>query len=399
MNKSTFFSGQSLFSQLLQLIPKFIVEDSVRKNQSDRYYKTYDTWHHLVTMLFACYSNCTSLREVTTGMRALEGKLRSVGVNYFPARSTVSDANKRRTEQVFEDIFYSLKDFYERTLFPDSRLNKKIIIFDSTSISLFKEIFKGSGLAKADGRKKGGLKVHIAMQDGSGIPSLVHFTDGANNDLVILPHLKSEEGDFLIFDRGYRSYVQYHKWTVEGKSYVTRLKDNTYILSSEDQDVQQEYQNLGVQRDQLVTIGHPSKGNLKLKARIVTYIDPETNKEFKLLTNIYTMSPLAIAGLYKKRWQIELLFKRLKQNMPLNFFLGDNQTAIKIQIWCALIADLLLQVIRHRVKRRWAFSNLVSIVRLHLFNYLNIIDFLSNPEKAHITIEKPKNQLILKFDG
>lgn len=397
MNKSTHFTGQPLFSQIIKLVPRSIVEQVAFDRQSDRYCKTFDTWHHLITMLFACYGNCDSIREVVWGMRALEGKLISSGVEHFPARTTLSDANKRRSNEVFEEIYYRLKKHFEEGS-PDSRQKPRIIIFDSTTISLFKEIFRGSGLAKADGRKKGGLKVHVAIEDGASSPSLVHFSDGASNDLVILPELDTEERDFLVFDRGYRSYKQYIKWTGEGKSFVTRMKDNTYISERVDQPVSEEHVAFGIIKDQLVKIGHPNKKNTKLDARLVVYKDPETDTEFKLLTNCYTLPPLAIAGLYKKRWQIELLFKRLKQNMPLRAFLGDNQTAIKIQIWCALIADMLLQVIRSRVKRKWSFSNVVSVVRLHLFNYLNLYSYLEKPEKAVISIERNTAQIKLQFD-
>jgi hypothetical protein len=398
MNKSNHFTGQPVFLQLIKLIPKRIVNEASLSFQADRYCKGFDTWSHLVTMLFASYGNCTSLREVSTGMRALEGKLQNTGMKKFPARSTFSDANLRRSEAVFEQIYYKLKAHWERHL-PDSRSKERIKIFDSTSISLFKEIFRGSGLAKQDGRRKGGLKVHVTMGDGSGIASSIMFTDGARNDMVLLPHLKEEPGDMLIFDRGYRSYIFYKKWTDQGTLFVTRLKDNTYILKEKYQQITAEQRDQGIKSDKLVKIGHPTKKNNKINARIVRYIDPNTGKEFKLLTNHYEASPMEIARLYKKRWQIELLFKRMKQNMPLTYFLGDNQNAIKIQIWCAFIADFLLQLVRTNVKRKWSYSNIVNVVRLHLFNYLDLIRFLRNPDKCAIRIETGQGQQKLSLSG
>jgi hypothetical protein len=264
---------------------------------------------------------------------------------------------------------------------------------------LFKEIFKGNGMVKQNGRSKGGLKVHVTMNDGSAIASSIMFTDAARNDLVLLPHLKEEAGDLLIFDRGYRNYTYYKKWTDQGTLFVTRLRDNTYILKETYQPVSQQQKSEGIKSDKLVRIGHPTKKNTKIKARIVRYIDPKTGREFKLLTNHYQACPSEIAQLYKKRWQIELLFKRMKQNMPLNYFLGDNQNAIKIQIWCAFIADFLLQLIKHNITRKWAYSNIVNIVRLHLFNYLDLIQFLQSPDKCFIQTQSGQGQQKLSLSG
>ena len=398
MNKSNHFTGQPVFGQLLRFLPKDIVTSVAQENNSDHYCKGFDTWTHLVTLLFSCYGNCTSLREVTSGMRALEGKLQFAGLKKFPARSTLSDANSRRSEIVFEQIFYRLLAYWEPFL-SDSSSKTRIKIFDSTSISLFKEIFKGSGMSKQNGKRKGGLKVHVTMNDGSVTPSSIMFTDGARNDLVLLPYINEQPEDILVFDRGYRSYSSYKKWTVKGTLFVTRFHDNTYILDSENQGVDDQQMEAGIISDQFVRIGHPAKKNTKIQARLVQYKDPKTGKHFCLLTNHYNASAITIAQLYKKRWQIELLFKRLKQNMPLSYFLGDNQNAIKIQIWCAFIADMLLQLVKANVKRKWAFSNIVNVVRLHLFNYMDLINFLEFPDKCKIQILPQNDQLLLNLSG
>ena len=146
-------------------------------------------------------------------------------------------------------------------------------------------------------------------------------------------------------------------------------------------------------------MGFPQKRISKVICRHIEYTNPKTGKHLEFITNDFDNNPLVIAQLYKKRWEIELLFKRLKQNMPLQYFLGDNQNAIRIQIWCALIADLILQVIRNQVKRKWAYSNIVSIVRLHLFNYLNLLSFLENPDKAIIQIHPGVTQLKIDLSG
>ena len=198
MNKSTYFTGQPTFSQLVNLIPKDIVAGCVQRAQSDHYYKKFNTWHHLVSMLFACYGHCHSLREVVSGMRALEGKLKSGSISYFPTRSTFSEANSNRDSRVFEMIYFALKQHCNR-FFPDSR---KIFIVDSTTIKLFQEIFRGSGLSKKNGRRKGGLKVHMAVQDQQAYPAIMNITQAAYNDVTFLKNVSLPRGSTVVMDRG-----------------------------------------------------------------------------------------------------------------------------------------------------------------------------------------------------
>ena len=392
MNKSIHFTGQPTFSQLISLLPKDIVSSSVESNQSDRYYKYFTTWHHLVSMLFCCYGHCHSLREVVSGMRALEGRLQSSGIRYFPARSTFSEANAKRDSKVFEDIYLGLKRYWDQIL-PDSRSkNDGVYIMDSTTIKLFQEIFKGAGISKSDGRRKGGLKVHMAVHAQDTVPSIIHISQAASNDMVFTKYLNLPAKSTVIMDRGYRDYRQYNEWTQQQIRWVTRMHPNSYYEIIESFPVNTSQQLLGVQQDVHVRLGAPPKKISKVNCRLICY-KAQNGKYFEFITNDFESEPFLIAQLYHKRWSIELLFKRLKQNMPLKYFLGDNQNAIRIQIWCALIADLLLQVVRKQVKRKWAFSTIVSIVRLHLFNYLNLISFLENPEQCLIQNRPAQIQL------
>jgi len=398
MNKSIHFTGQPTFSQLIKLIPKDLVRACTLASRTDQYYKRFNTWHHLMTMMFSCYGHCHSLREVVTGMRALEGRLQNCGINYFPARSTFSEANAKRDSKVFEDIYFSLKKHWDNLL-PDSRTkNDQLYIIDSTTIKLFQEIFKGSGCSKADGRRKGGLKVHMAVHSDQALPSIVHISQAACNDVIFTKYMNLPKGSTVVMDRGYRNYQQYNNWTDQNVRWITRTHPNTYLEILESLNVSSQQQDQGIQKDERVKLGFPTKKISKVNCRLINY-DAPNGKHFQFITNDFESEPLVIAQLYKKRWSIELLFKRLKQNMPLQYFLGDNQNAIRIQIWCALIADLLLQVVRKQVKRKWAFSNIVSIVRLHLFNYLDLYSFLENPERASIQLISKQQQLNLNLSG
>lgn len=400
MNKSIHFTGQPTFVQLLHLLPLGIISQSALACQSDRYYKTFSTYGHLVTMLFACYGHCTSLREVVTGMRALEGRLRSAGIRHLPARSTFSEANRNRKSKVFEDIYFAAKAHFDR-FYPDSRRKRReAFIIDSTVISLFQEIFKGTGTAYGDGRRKGGLKVHMAVPVHQQHPSIVRISDGSANDTTFSKGLEFPSKSTVIMDRGYRDYQQYNRWTNEKVRWITRPRENLYYELIEERAVLKQQRERGIEKDLVVKLGYPQPKTPSVISRLIYYTDKKTGKKLQFITNDLSCSPVTVAQLYQKRWSIEVLFKRLKQNMPLHYFLGDNRNAIEIQIWCALIADLLLQVVRRQVRRKWAFSNIVGLVRLHLFNYLNLFSFLENPERCTIQSANPNNnQLGLKLYG
>jgi hypothetical protein len=351
-------------------------------------------------MLFACYGHCNSLREVVTGIGALEGRLHSSGIVHLPARSTFSQANADRDSEVFERIYLSAKAYFDKFL-PDSRrARKRIFIIDSTVVTLFQEIFKGTGTPYADGRKKGGLKVHMAVPLYEHSPCIVRISDGAANDTTFNKYLNLPSKSTVIMDRGYRDYKQYNLWTTQKIRWITRTRAKSYFKVISKQDISEQQRQKGIKKDLHVKLGFPQKKTPSVDARIIDYTDKKTGKHLQFLTNDLKSEPYTIAQLYQKRWGIELLFKRLKQNMPLHYFLGDNKNAIQIQIWCALIADLLLNVIRRQVKRKWAFSNIVSLVRLHLFNYLDLYSFLEHPESCKILSQAPiKHQLKLNLYG
>jgi hypothetical protein len=399
MNKSSFFSGQPMFTQLLSYLPKSEVTRVARVHNSDRYYKKFTTHAHLISMLYACYEQCTSLREVVTGMRACEGKLQSLHLQSLPARSTLSEANQHRGYEVFEALYYHLFERYHRFL-PDSRLkndrlSRRLILIDSTTISLFQEILKNTGPAKANGKKKGGIKVHMAVRANEDVPSMVRLTPAVCNDNVFLKDLQIAKGSVVVMDRGYNGFKKLQEWNKQEVWWVTRLRSNTHYKIVRDVDIEPFQTSQGVLKEQHIIMGALKKNIPKVTCRLIHYYDKETNKYLVFITNNFKWKPATVAAIYKRRWQIELLFKRLKQNMTLQYFLGDNENAIKIQIFCALIADLLLKLATIKIKRPWAYSNLCSLVRLHLMNYTDLIKFLENPYQTKIIDPIPNIQLTL----
>ena len=396
MNKSIHFAGQPTFLQVIKLLPNAIVRKCVEETKADHYYKKFNTWHHLVTMLFTCYGHCHSLREVVTGMRAVEGRLYNCGIKYFPARSTFAEANAKRDSVVFEKIYLELKQHWDR-LYPDSRSG--IYIIDSTTIKLFQEIFRGAGPSKGDGQRKGGLKVHMAVQDHESVPCIIRLTQAATNDNTFTKYLNLPSGSTVVMDRGYKNYDQFNSWTQQSVRWVTRTQPNTFYRIHSRTKLTASARKAGVRKDWCVVMGAQPKRISKVRCRLIRYTCPATGKRFEFITNDHQSDPTTIAQLYRRRWKIELLFKRLKQNMPLKYFLGDNQNAIKIQVWCAMIADLLLQIVSKNVRRKWSFSSITSLIRLHLFNYLDLFSFLENPETAVIRTKSPEHQLNLNLSG
>ena len=387
MNKSTFFTGQPILGQLINLIDKRAVHRIAKEFKSDHYCKKFTTWQHLTTMLYAVYQHCTSLREVTTGLLACEGRLQNIGHTHFVRRSTLSDANIRRSSEVFEKIFYQIYQQLSPFL-PDSRLRgsvfKKLIIIDSTTIRLFQEILKAAGRQPADGKRKGGVKVHLSMKATEDVPNVVMISSAATNDAVFLNKLQCTPGSYVVFDKAYNNFGQFHKWNSQKVNWVTRLRSNTIVNKVSSRKLNSKESKLGVRKDEEVIIGHKSKKIQKVKCRLVTFYDQQNKREFSFLTNNFRIKASTVAAIYKQRWQIELLFKRMKQSLQFQYFLGDNENAIRIHIWCTLIADLLLKAATSKVKKSWAFTNLASIIRLHLMNYTDLIKFLNNPEKARI---------------
>ena len=384
MSKNTHFFGQSVFGQLISLIDNSVITRNSIKHNADRYIKKFTTKDHLISMLFGVFAKVTSLREVSGAMLGLSGKTKHFQLSSLPYRSTLSDANKRRTSDVFAGIYNDLLKQYHY-LFSDSRIkqviNKQIEIFDSTTISLFEDILKCIGRMPANGKRKGGIKMHTVINVDEMVPKMVWFTRAATHDHYLLEKLKFDPNTIYVFDKGYNDYVAFGRFCDNKTGFVTRIKDNA-VYSIEESLYIDECIYSGVLEDTIIELKVDDNGKSStLKLRKVTFYDRVLKRKFEFLTNLFEMRPDLIAAIYKLRWQIELLFKQLKQNFPLKYFLGDNENAIKIQIYCALIVNLLLTVVQKQLKRPWSFSNLVSFCRIHLFNYLHLMRFLENPEK------------------
>lgn len=404
MGKSKHFTGQPIMNQLLSFIPRSVVNRLVRKYDANRYCKKFTCYDHLVTMLFSSLHQCSSLRELITGMQVCCQRLKHLGLNHTPRRSTLADANSRRPVSFFEDLYHEIYKLHYNSL-PDSLHGKthldKLFIIDSTTISLFSTVLAGAGSFGLNGKKKGGIKAHVLLRAKDNVPCFIRLTEAKENDRKFLPFVQLPQDSIVVLDRGYNNYQKLKEWN-EGKVTWIKRPDARAVLNIvEKQQVSEQDKQAGVLEDNIIEMGNPGTAKLNpiQKVRLVRFLDQEHQKEYEFITNNFNFSPLTIADLYKKRWQIETLFKRLKQNFNLYDFLGDNENSIRIQLWCTLIADLLIKIVKDKVvkKRNWSMANLTGLIRLHLSTYINLRSFLENPEKSLINYQNPKQDQLDLF--
>ena len=377
MAKNTYLSGQPILCQLLSFIPKHLVEESVRQHRSDRYYKTMTTYKQLVFLFYGVVMRCKSLNNLCKNLLLLEDKLTYLGINELPAVSTLSDANMKRSSKVFATLYQKLHEYYKETLnpsvchFKEELDSNKIFCFDSSTITLFTEIFKGAGRNSLTGKKKGGIKVHTKMPLTGFVPDLVTLSQAACSDKTFLGQLKAEKGAIYIFDKGYAHYQIWKKWTEQGVFYVTRLNENAsyQVLSGQPNHIS-EYADGGIISDQRILLKDG------LEARMVVFKDYGSGKVLRFVSNLFDYDEMTIVQLYKYRWNIEVLFKQLKQNFELCYFFSDSQEGIKTQIWIALIAQLIFSVIHRQIKEAEAFVTLVNVASNNMTSYVGLVKIM-----------------------
>lgn len=389
MGKSSHFIGQPMYSQVIKLLDKSRILQISREKGGERYTKRFNGWIHLVVMLYAIIMRFDSLREITASLLTEARKLSHIGITFKIGRSTLADANKRRSEAIFESIYRDTYATYRHVLSSDSRTGKtpqwmrRLQIIDSTTITLFSNlIFKGVGRHPKNGKKKGGIKVHTVIHANEGVPSDIRFTSAATNDSFMLKPSSLSKGDIIAMDRAYIDYEKFEQLTEKQVIYVTKMKKSLKYEILGD-TIYQAPEGVMEVRVQEVRFTKKKQGGETIvhNARIITYVDVRKHKLISLLTNDMEFDPSEIIEIYRRRWEIELLFKQIKQNFPLKYFYGESANAIKIQIWVTLIANLLLMVMQKQLQRPWSFSGLATMVRITLMDYVDFYSLFNFPEK------------------
>jgi hypothetical protein len=392
--------GQPIFKQIIEMIPKALFAMIVMDNKSDRYYKSFSSWDELITLLFGILTRCDSARELCDGMAALGGKLNHLGMDCAPAKSTFGDALRDRNCVVFEQFYFALLSYFSSVL-SDSRKSgvsfEHFYAFDSTTIRLFSDVLKGVGRnPKDDGKKKGGLKVHMLTDIHADVPKFARISEAKQHDKNFLKYLNLPSGSMIVFDKAYNHYWQFAKWTKEGINFVCRLKDNAVyevqeVLSENELPDKQSV----VLKEENIHLKYAEKKNGKktktLCLRKVTYRDEE-GRFYEFITNNWSIRGEEVALIYKYRWTIETSFKKLKQNFQLHFFYSETENGIKTQVWCTLIAYLLLMVLKQKSKSKKAFSTIAALIRIHLISHLDLFWVIENGRRTYVKRTKTRNK-------
>ena len=396
------FVGQPIFKQIVSLVEAIYLKGIIKRHDADHYYKAFKSKTHLITMLFGILSRCDSMTEICEGLRAMGGKLNHLGLEKAPAKSTASDGLRNRDNSFFEDVYFSLVKHYKSFL-SDSRTYgltfKEVLLIDSTTIRIFSDILKGVGRnPKGDGKKKGGFKVHMLIDAVQSVGRFIKITEAKVHDKNFLRSIELISYSMVVFDRAYNYYHQFAIWTEVNVYFVTRLKKNA--VYKVEKVLRLHYKKKGIAkvlRDEIIEIEyHPedesgtkmTKVNKVVRLRKVCYQD-ERNRYYEFLTNNFEITAEEVAFLYKKRWGIELLFKKMKQNFQLHYFYGENINAIYTQVWCTLIAQLLLTVVQKISKAQKAFSVVATLIRIHLISLLDVYELICSTKRGFTNRCKP----------
>jgi hypothetical protein len=374
--------GQPILKQVLNLVDYVVFKRLVESTSSDRYYKQFKTWPHFVTMMFGILSRCDSMSETCEGLRAMSGKLNHLRLDKSPAKSSAGDGLRNRKSDFFEALYYKLTVQYASFLSDSQTYGltiKELFIVDSTTIRLFSDILKGVGRnPKNDGKKKGGLKVHMLIDASQSIAKFVKITAAKMHDKQFMKEIQVPPYSMLVFDKAYNFYRQFAYWTNKNIYFVTRQKTNAvYTVLQTLLDTASIKNKAMVYREEIIEVIYTeNREKKKLILKRVSYKD-EKNRRYVFISN-----NLEIALIYRKRWGIELLFKKMKQNFQLTYFYGENENAIRTQVWCTLIAQLLLTVLQKQAKVKKAFSTVATLIRIHLVSLLDVIELIQNTKRA-----------------
>lgn len=382
----------SLFGQLVALFDRQKFYRLVFHHQTERFSKKFNTWDHFVAMLFCQIGQAKSLREICCGMASCMGKLKHLGMKRAPNKSTLAYANTHRSWEFFQDLFYDTLGWC-KTAAPGKkkfRFKNKLLSLDSSTISLCLSLFPWAKFR----RTKGAVKLHLLLDHDGYLPSYVYISNGKKADVKVAKHISLSAGSIVAMDRGYNDYRLFADWTENGIFFVTRLKDNASYIVVENRNVPQ---NRNILSDQLIRFaGSQASRHCDSVMRRVVVLDTENEREIVLLTNHLEFGATTISAIYKDRWQIELFFKALKQNLKVKTFVGTTENALYIQIWTALIAMLLVRFLQFKSRFAWSMSNLIALLRWNLFSYRSLWDWIDSPFDV-LPMEPPPVQFAFPF--
>ncbi len=371
-------SNITLFSQIISKLDRSKFSKLIAQHQTDKHQKGYNSWTHLVSMLFCQFARSQSVRDISNGMRSATGNLNHLGINRAPSKSTISYQNKHRNWKLFRDYYYALLDSlgqqagFKQVKF---RIKSKIFLLDASTISLCLSLFDWAKYKTT----KGAVKMHTLLDYDGNLPAYVNITDGKtadNKGAYDIPLLK---GSVIVADRFYNDFSLLNIWDSNQVYFVVRHKENIqYKKIKENELPDDRYGQILI--DEIIELtGVQSRKKYPGKLRRVAIWDDENQQVIEVITNQMSWTANTISELYKSRWQIEIFFREIKQLLHIRSFIGTSQNAVMIQIWTALITILILKALKAIAKFNWYLSNLVAFIRLNLFVKIDLQLWLDNP--------------------
>jgi hypothetical protein len=371
----------SIFSQLLQLFPRVEFERAVKQHQAERHARGFTSWGQFVAMLFCQLGRAHSLREICGGLACCEGKLKHLGIPLAPKRSTLAYANAHRPWQLFETIFQQLLERARQVIYAQGgpkkfRFKNKLMSLDASVIDLSVSLFDWAKFR----RTKGAIKLHLLLDHDGYLPSFAVVTAGQVHEIRVARTLRFQPGTILAIDRGYTDYHWFVELTRQEVYFVTRLKEKAVYAVHAECEVPK---NRNVLQDELIWFPSVTRpGEEPVLFRRVEVWDAEKQQSLVFLSNLLGLGATTIAAIFKDRWQVELFFKAIKQNLKIKTFVGTSANAVKTQVWTALIAILLVKYLQLKAKFAWSLSNLIALLRQQLFVYRDLYQWLDDPFQA-----------------
>lgn len=372
----------SIFSQLLQLFSRNDFQKAVKETKAERHARGFGSWDQFIAMLFCQLGRAHSLREICGGLASCEGKLSHIGAK-VPRRTTLAYANAHRPWQLFERVFHQLLGQCQQVAQSQKRrfrFKNKLFSMDGTFIELCAEMFPWAEYS----RKKGGVKLHFTLDHDGYLPTMMVLTTGKGSELAVARGQNLPAGSIVAFDRGYTDFKWFNQLTEAGVFFVTRLKKVATYEAIEDRPVPK---NRGVLSDRIVRF--TAKRTHRRYPQSLRLVVVETEKgPLTFLTNNFKLAASTIGRIYKDRWQIELFFKALKQNLRVKTFVGTSANAIQIQIWTALIALLMIKFLQLKARFGWSLSNLSALLSMQLFVYRDLWAWVDQPFSSPPQLEQ-----------
>ncbi len=368
----------NLFSQIISKLDRSSFKSSVAEFETDKYSKGYNSWTHLISMLFCQFAKSQSVRDISNGLKSATGNLNHLGIQRAPSKSTISYQNKNRDWHLFRDYYYKLlSQLGQQAGFKQIkfRIKSKIFLLDSSTISLCLSLFDWAKYKTT----KGAVKMHALLDYDGNLPAYVNITDGKTADNKGAYDIPLLANSVVVADRYYNDFYLLNVWDSNSVFFVIRHKENLQFRSIKENELP-ENRHQHILKDEIIELtGKQVRKKYFGKLRRVAIWDDENGQEIELITNQMTWTANTISELYKSRWQIEIFFREIKQLLHIKSFIGTSENAVMIQIWTALITILILKYLKAISIYGWRLSNLVAFIRLNIFVKIELQKWLDRP--------------------